>query len=129
MGLLLCEPKANRPVQGTQPADQISGHHGAEQSHRRISALPEVSAEQCAEGTLLRFQGHLSFAVGPQTDTPSAIAIARERWHSMLHCQSERDKRVVRLRMSGAIYVEIGNQLGLDERTVRQVISDLVGVA
>jgi len=61
-------------------------------------------------------------------DTPSAIAIARERWRSMMHSQSDRDQQVVRLRISGVTYVEIGKRLGIHERTARQVIAELSDV-
>ena len=58
-------------------------------------------------------------------DTPSAIAIARERWRSIMDCQSERNRQVVQLRISGATFVEIGEKLGIHERTARQVIAEV----
>ena len=57
--------------------------------------------------------------------TPSQIAIARERWRRMLRDQSERNRRIVELRMGGATFVEIGKTLGIHERTARQVIDSL----
>lgn len=56
-------------------------------------------------------------------DTPSQIASARERWAGWLREQSERNRRVVELRMSGMTYDEIGQRLGMHERTVRQVVA------
>lgn len=57
--------------------------------------------------------------------TPSQIAMARERWRRMLRDQSERNRRIVELRMGGATFAEIGRALGIHERTARQVIDGL----
>lgn len=62
-----------------------------------------------------------------RADTPSQIAIARERWSDMVSHLSERDRRILEHRMSGATFVEIGRQLGMHERTVRHIVSELAG--
>jgi RNA polymerase sigma factor (sigma-70 family) len=57
--------------------------------------------------------------------TPSQVAMARERWERLLHDQPERDRQIMQLRAQGVTYVEIGRQLGIHERTVREVIRRL----
>ena len=64
---------------------------------------------------------------GRKQDTPSAIAIAKERWESLMDEQPERNREVVELRISGATFAEIGEKLGIDESTARRVISKLSG--
>lgn len=61
--------------------------------------------------------------------TPSQIAMARERWSLLMSDESDRDRDVLRLRMSGASYEEISRQLGIHERTVRKIIGRILGSA
>lgn len=58
--------------------------------------------------------------------TPSQIAIAREKWEQLIQGRPERDRSIVQMRIRGATFLEIGRQLGIDERTARRVISRLV---
>lgn len=58
--------------------------------------------------------------------TPSQWAIARECWDTMVRDQSPQHQRVIELRVSGATYQEIGDALGISERTARRVIDGLV---
>ena len=58
-------------------------------------------------------------------ETPSQFAMARERWLRLMRDQSDRNRRIVELRMKGATYLEIGEQLGINERTARLVIEHL----
>ncbi len=60
-----------------------------------------------------------------RNETPSAQLIARERFDEILNGKSERDRRVFILRMEGATFVEIGTELGISERTARQVMVDI----
>jgi RNA polymerase sigma factor (sigma-70 family) len=60
-----------------------------------------------------------------RSDTPSQIAIARERFTHIIRNRSERDRRIVEMRMKGATYDEISKRLGIHERTARHVISKL----
>ena len=59
--------------------------------------------------------------------TPSAVAIAKERWHTLMDNQPESVRRIVELRFMGATFGEIAEQLNIDERTVRRAIDGLVG--
>ncbi len=62
-----------------------------------------------------------------EAGTPSQIAMARERWSLMISEESERDRDVLRLRVSGASYDEISRRLGIHERTVRKIIGRILG--
>jgi RNA polymerase sigma-70 factor (ECF subfamily) len=55
-------------------------------------------------------------------DTPSQIASVRERWAGWMKDQSERNRRIVEMRMDGVAYDAISQHFGLSERTVREVI-------
>jgi RNA polymerase sigma factor (sigma-70 family) len=59
--------------------------------------------------------------------TPSQFAIAREELEKMVATESDRDREVIRLRISGASFVEISKALGINERTARRVIRRLAG--
>jgi len=59
------------------------------------------------------------------SDTPSQIAIARERWQSMIEGEPERNRQILQMRMNGATFVEISESLGIHERTARQVMRKL----
>jgi RNA polymerase sigma factor (sigma-70 family) len=58
--------------------------------------------------------------------TPSAVAIAKERWDQLLAGQSERDRQIVELRLQGITYDEIAEQLHIHERTARKTIERLL---
>jgi RNA polymerase sigma factor (sigma-70 family) len=60
-----------------------------------------------------------------RNDTPSAQLIARERFDKILNEKSDRDRKVFALRMEGATFNEIAEQLGISERTARQVMVDI----
>lgn len=62
---------------------------------------------------------------GRSHDTPSQMAIANERYDAMVRSCSERDRRILELRRQGWKFVEIAKEVGLNERTVRQVIQEL----
>jgi RNA polymerase sigma factor (sigma-70 family) len=57
--------------------------------------------------------------------TPSQVAIARERWSSMLAERSNLHQQIIRLRLSGASFEAIATQLEINERTARRVIDQL----
>jgi RNA polymerase sigma-70 factor (ECF subfamily) len=60
-----------------------------------------------------------------KSNTPSQIVMAKDRLEAMMREQSERDRQVVELRMQGLTFVEIGEKLGIHERTAREVIEKL----
>jgi RNA polymerase sigma-70 factor (ECF subfamily) len=62
---------------------------------------------------------------GSNCPRPSQIAQARELWNSMITGESEQNQRIVKLRLAGMTYEEIGSQLGINERTARRLIDRL----
>ncbi len=58
--------------------------------------------------------------------SPSQIAIAREQWEKFVRDQPERDRSIIQMRIGGATFLEISQQLGINERTARKVIDRLV---
>lgn len=63
----------------------------------------------------------------PHADpTPSAVAIARERWHRLIDNQPETVRRIVELRFMGATFPEIAAELQIHERTARKAIDSLI---
>src|SRR4051812_35397354 len=57
--------------------------------------------------------------------TPSAVAIAKERWDQMLCNQNATVQSVVSLRLQGVTFVEIADRLHINERTARKAIEKL----
>lgn len=58
--------------------------------------------------------------------TPSAVAVARERWSRLMFNQPESVRRILELRFQGATYVEIASELKMSERTVRRILAELI---
>ena len=59
-------------------------------------------------------------------DTPSQHLMAKERLQQVMgYCGSQRDRRIVEMRMKGSTYVQIARALGIHERTVRQIVDDM----
>lgn len=63
-----------------------------------------------------------------ERESPSQIAMAREQWERLVEQQPERDRSIVQMRIGGATFLEISQQLGIHERTARRVIDRLVGM-
>ena len=57
--------------------------------------------------------------------TPSAVAIFREEWDTLVNRQPGEVGRVVQLRYEGATYQEIADELQINERTARKTIDRL----
>jgi RNA polymerase sigma factor (sigma-70 family) len=58
--------------------------------------------------------------------TPSAIAIARERWHELIKQQPKHYQEVARLRFMGESSQDIAGKLKINERTVRKIMERLL---
>ncbi|MCU0958551.1 MAG: sigma-70 family RNA polymerase sigma factor [Pirellulaceae bacterium] len=63
--------------------------------------------------------------VDPEQSSPSQIAMAREQWERYMRDQPERDRTILQMRIGGATFLEISQQLGIHERTARKVIARL----
>jgi RNA polymerase sigma-70 factor (ECF subfamily) len=59
--------------------------------------------------------------------TPSQFAMIREDWNRKLEGMSDKHQEIVRLRLGGATYTEIAQQVGVHERTARQVVHRVFG--
>lgn len=58
-------------------------------------------------------------------ETPSQLAMARERWEQLLVGLPARHREIVRLRLEGRTFEEIGEELQVNERTARRVLSQV----
>lgn len=61
-----------------------------------------------------------------RTTTPSHVVMAREQVDELMRGRSERDQRILMLRMSGATFEEISETVGVHERTARLVVEKVV---
>ena len=64
-----------------------------------------------------------------RSNTPSQIVMAREHMNEIMRGQSDRNRRIVEMRMNGATYVEIAKVLAINERTAREVIEELAAAS
>jgi RNA polymerase sigma-70 factor (ECF subfamily) len=62
-----------------------------------------------------------------QPPTPSAVAIAKERWVHLVSNQNQTVQSVVTLRLRGNTFGEIAEELQIHERTARKAIAQLTG--
>lgn len=58
--------------------------------------------------------------------SPSAVAIAKERWDQMLAHEPPQVRQIVELRLQGTTYLEIAEHLHIHERTARKTIKRLL---
>lgn len=65
--------------------------------------------------------------VRQQPPTPSAVAIAKERWVHLVSNQNQTVQSVVTLRLRGNTFEEIADKLQIHERTARKAIAQLTG--
>jgi RNA polymerase sigma-70 factor (ECF subfamily) len=65
--------------------------------------------------------------VRQQPPTPSAVAIAKERWVHLVSNQNQTVQSVVTLRLRGDTFGEIADKLQIHERTARKAIAQLTG--
>jgi len=64
--------------------------------------------------------------VSAQQPSPSEVAVAEELWTRMVGGKPERHQRVLQLRREGNSYQQIADQLGLNEKTIRRIIQDIL---
>lgn len=64
---------------------------------------------------------------GGREQSPSQVAIAREKWRQLLDSLSRRDQQIVALRMKGHTYEEIATKIeDVSARTARRVLASTV---
>jgi RNA polymerase sigma factor (sigma-70 family) len=61
-----------------------------------------------------------------ETPTPSAVAIAKERWDLIIAGEPEYVRRIVELRLGGTTFNEIADRLHIHETTARKTIKRLI---
>ena len=65
-------------------------------------------------------------ALGGREDSPSQIAISREKWLALKSSLSQRDQQIVSLRISGLNYKQIAEQMeDVSARSARRVLADV----
>jgi RNA polymerase sigma-70 factor (ECF subfamily) len=99
----------------------VARHKVIEEYRRRIIATKfGVTREESLDDT-----EPVELPVDREQSTPSQIAMAREQWENYLRRQPERDRTILHMRIRGATFLEISQQLGIHERTARKVIARL----
>ncbi len=58
--------------------------------------------------------------------TPSQLAVAQEKWDQLLKGRPRRYQRILIMLRQGHTQVQISQQLGIDERSVRRIIQKLL---
>jgi RNA polymerase sigma factor (sigma-70 family) len=58
--------------------------------------------------------------------SPSAMVRVRDRWHNILEKASKQDREIVRLRLEGYTFMEIGERLQIYEQTARRAVRRLI---
>ncbi|MEO0528998.1 MAG: sigma-70 family RNA polymerase sigma factor [Planctomycetota bacterium] len=65
-------------------------------------------------------------ASGGREQTPSQVAIAREKWQNLIATLNRRDRRIIALRISGKTYDEIAESVvDVSARTARRVVAQV----
>jgi RNA polymerase sigma-70 factor (ECF subfamily) len=67
----------------------------------------------------------LQEGIADRTPTPSQVVAGEELWERLMERLPEHYRKVLELRRAGHSHVEIAQQLGLHEKTVRRVIQTL----
>ncbi len=64
-------------------------------------------------------------AVGREP-SPVDVAIARERWENLLQDQPAHYRNIIKLRLAGHSFIDIGKRLEIDPQTARRFLSRMV---
>lgn len=77
------------------------------------------------EQNLYSKAGSMSAMKGRE-DTPSQIAISREKWLSLKSSLGDRDRQIIALRIKGMSYDQIAEDIdGLSPRTARRIVANV----
>lgn len=89
---------------------------------RRLqSAKYDVNRENAFDD----YTAHQTVDLLRRVNTPSAVAMARERWERMISKENCKVREIVDLRLQGTSFVEIAGKLSIHERTARKAIDRL----
>jgi RNA polymerase sigma factor (sigma-70 family) len=58
--------------------------------------------------------------------SPSAMVGVRDRWRHILEQASDQDREIIRLRLEGCTFMEIGSRLQIFEQTARRAVRRLI---
>jgi RNA polymerase sigma-70 factor (ECF subfamily) len=121
--------RAPERMQGMEKSEQLIAYLA---TLAKFKVLSEVRRRlQSAKYNLDREAGgddsyhspDVSFAPTP---TPSAVAMAKERWDQILAGETDRVRQIVELRLQGTTFNEIASHLHIHERTARKTIERLL---
>ena len=122
------EPELMRQFKDKEPGELIrfltkmAKNKLLQESRKRLAQKRDVRRECSLDAQATRDSAHTR-----KSDTPSQFVVAQERLDHLIDGQPEKVRQVVEMRMNGSTYVEIGEELGIDERTARKVIKKLDG--
>lgn len=85
---------------------------------RKGTLKHDIKRQRSLDDSVFRRDAALA---APQA-TPSQWAIAREKWSRLVASQPEKHRKVLELRLSGATYADIAEELNIHERTARRVV-------
>jgi RNA polymerase sigma factor (sigma-70 family) len=102
----------------------IAKHKVLNEVRRRLGSLKYNINREKPMGFREEENGELHM----RNPTPSAVAIAKERWDMLLAKQSPTVRAVVELRLQGVSFVEIAQRLGIHERSARKAIERLTEI-
>jgi RNA polymerase sigma factor (sigma-70 family) len=93
--------------------DEVRRKTSQKQDMRRVQSLDDSYT-------------HRDPGMATRQGTPSQWAMAREKWDRIVDKQPEKNRRVLELRLSGATFTEIAEELEMHERTARRVVDRLL---
>lgn len=97
--------------------NKVASEHRRQRAQRRsVDRETPLDVPAAGEGAVL---------ADARAATPSQVAIARERWQTLVAGLDDVQRRVVSLRLAGATYDEIAAALRISERTARRLIDRL----
>jgi RNA polymerase sigma-70 factor (ECF subfamily) len=102
----------------------IAKHKVLNEVRRRLGSLKYNINREKPMGFREEENGELHM----RNPTPSAVAIAKERWDMLLAKQNATVRAVVELRLQGVSFVEIAQRLGIHERSARKAIERLTEI-
>ena len=102
---------------------QRMGRNKVVDEHRRRMATRKYSLQR--ERPLQSLNGERQDWLRSSDPTPSQLAMARERWHSLLRGQPRLYREIFRLKLSGMTNRSVATRLGISEKTVQRVLQRL----
>jgi RNA polymerase sigma factor (sigma-70 family) len=94
---------------------------------RRFKAQKcDIGREESLEATRGGSNTRPSRALYAREPSPSAIVRVRDRWNHVLAQASAQDREIIRLRLEGHTFTQIGDKLQIFEQTARRAVCRLV---